>query len=138
MRSHPALDRPPFEQLFSTLRMTILKFTPIYLQLWCEFGDSASHQAPALAPTIDHGGHRDVSHVRKPQITSLLTDWLPCCTWPCFRGVQSKLAVMIGTLDLMNSSFCIFSMGTWIVLPHAAPPGRAVNGRSTNRRPSLV
>jgi hypothetical protein len=25
---------------------------------------------------MDHGGHRDVSHARKPQITSLLTDWL--------------------------------------------------------------
>jgi hypothetical protein len=31
---------------------------------------------------MDHGGHRDVSHARKPQITSLLTDWLPYWTWP--------------------------------------------------------
>jgi hypothetical protein len=67
-----------------------------------------------------------------------LDDWLSYWTWPCFRGVQPKLAVMIGTLDLVNSSFCICSMGTWIVLPHAVPPGRAVNGRSANRRPSLV
>jgi hypothetical protein len=55
-----------------------------------------------------------------------------------FRGVQSKLAVMIGILDLMNSSLWICRMGTWIVLPQAAPPGLAVNGRSANRRPSLV
>ncbi len=51
---------------------------------------------------------------------------------------QPKLAVIIGTLDLMNSSFWICWMGTWIVLPHAVPPGLAVNGRSANRRPSLV
>jgi hypothetical protein len=41
MRSHPAPDRPAFEQLFSTLRMTIMKFTTIYLHLCCEFGNSA-------------------------------------------------------------------------------------------------
>jgi hypothetical protein len=41
MCSHPATDRPAFEQLFSTLRMTIMKFTTIYLYLCCKFGNSA-------------------------------------------------------------------------------------------------
>jgi hypothetical protein len=41
MRSHPAPDRPAFEQLFGTLRMTIMKFTAIYLHLCCEFGNAA-------------------------------------------------------------------------------------------------
>jgi hypothetical protein len=41
MRSRPAPDRPAFEQLFSTPRMTIMKFTTIYLHLCCEFGNSA-------------------------------------------------------------------------------------------------
>jgi site-specific recombinase len=77
MRSHPAPDRPALEQLFSTLRMTIMKFTTIYLHLCASSATQPSHQASALAPTMDHGGHRDVSHARKPQITSLLTDWLP-------------------------------------------------------------
>jgi hypothetical protein len=81
MRSHPAPDRLAFEQLFSTLSMTIMKFTTIYLHLCCKFGNSAFSSGFRLAPTMDHGGHRDVSHARKPQITSLLTDWLPYWTW---------------------------------------------------------
>jgi hypothetical protein len=81
MRSHPAPDRLAFEQLFSTLSMTIMKFTTIYLHLCCKFGNSAFSSGFRLAPTMDHGGHRDVSHERKRQITSLLTDWLPYWTW---------------------------------------------------------
>jgi hypothetical protein len=55
--------------------MNIMKFTTIYLHLAVSLATRPSHQASALAPTMDHVGHRDVSHARKPQITSLLTDW---------------------------------------------------------------
>jgi|Tabmets5t2r1_1033131.scaffolds.fasta_scaffold10670_3 hypothetical protein len=73
MCAHPAPDRPAFEQLFGALCMTIMKFTTIYLHRCCEFGNSAFSLGFALAPTMDHGGRRDVSHAHKPQITSLLT-----------------------------------------------------------------
>src|SRR5215208_3027547 len=81
MRSHPAPDRPAFEQLFSTLRITIISSRLSTCIFAASSATQPSHQASALAPTMDHGGHRDVSHARKPQITSLLTDWLPYWTW---------------------------------------------------------
>ncbi len=88
--------------------------------------------APRLQPDHPHQRLHGQRHPRRRRRHRHVLDLA------AVRGAQSKLAVMTGTLDLMNSSFCICSMGTWIVLPHAVPPGRAVNGRSDNRRPSLV